>query len=563
MTQRYIRNLTFSVSAVALAAAAPVPNGHQQILKVHRAPHAAPLSDAPDLAPRPEALKAMATPYPGPPIDVLTFHYDNNRTGWNQAETALTPASVGGGKFGLLTTLAVDGNVLAQPLQVSGYALPDGSTHDVLIVATGHDTVYAYDAQTYKVLWQVSLGTAQSSNDVGCGDVVPEYGISSTPVIVRASNGHAVLYVVAATENSAFNFQTTLHALDVGTGADAQAPVTINPSATLYGGAGVNYDAQNQWSRAGLAYHNGSIYIGIGSHCDNNGGSITGWLLRYNTSLALQHAFHTVNTSGNTELASIWMTGFAPAIDGCGNVFAITGNGDFRRGANDWGESVLRLPASLQYVAGKFTPSSYASLNSNDQDFGSGGIMLLPPVAGQTVPPLAVAMGKSAILYLLNQSKPGGIMPDDSGALQAITITQRGNAGVWGGPAYFLSPANGPTVYYQTDQDVLRAYSVATTGTPALTLTNTGTTNAGYGGATPVVSSNGAASGTGVVWLVRRSAPMTLEAYNADTLGAPIFTANAGVWSNKQNQNSFVAPMVADGRVYAPAYKTVKVFGLE
>ncbi len=557
-----LRSVALGTCALALAAAAQAApqNGRPQRLAAHRAPHVAPASTLPDTGPMANAAAGLARVYGGTPTDVLTYHGDNGRTGWNQTETDLTPASVASGHFGLLTTLAVDGNVLAQPLLVSGYTMPDGSKHDVLIVATGHDTVYAYDAQTYAVLWRVSLGVAQSSNDVGCSDVVPEYGISSTPVIVRPAKGPALIYVVAATEPSSLAFHTTLHALNLGTGADARTPVEIAPTATLSDGSAVAFDPQNQWSRTGLAYNNGALYVGIGSHCDNNAGGITGWLLRYDATLTLQKAFHTINTPGGTELASIWMTGYAPAIDPTGNVFVVTGNGNFTRGAGDWGESVLRLPAGLQRVSGKFTPASFNTLNNNDTDFGSGGVMLIPPVANQTVPPLAVAMGKSAILYLLNQQKLGGELPNDSGVLQAQSV---GGNGTWGGPAYYGSPVHGPTVYYQIDHDVLRAYAVATTGTPALTQTVAGTTSGGYGGTTPLVSSNGAAPGTGIVWMVRRSAPMALEAYDADKLGAPIFSANAGTWSNTSNQNSFVAPLEANGRVYAPAYRTVKVFGLQ
>ena len=336
----------------------------------------------------------------------------------------------------------------------------------------------------------------------------------------------------------------------------------ISPSATLADGSTVGFDPQNQWNRVGLASGSNSIYIGIGSHCDNNSGNSTGWLLRYSPGLALQAAFHTIETSGGTELASIWMSGFAPALDPSGDLFVVTGNGNTRAAAKDWGESAISLTPTLNRVRGRFTPSAYGSLNTNDLDFGSGGVMLLPVVAGQTVPPLAVAMGKSAVLYLLDQAKLGGLKPNDGGALQATTITTRSFAGLWGGPAYY-DGANGPTVYAQTDSDVLRAFAVATTGTAALTQTVTGTTQAGYGGSLPIVSSNGANPATGVVWLVRRTAPVELEAYNADLLGTPIFSANAGgPWSNTDNNNPFLTPMVANGRVYAPAYKTVKVFGL-
>ena len=182
----------------------------------HRLPHFVPQSALPAA----EIMPAIAKTYSGTKIDVPTYHYDTARTGWDQSETDLTPASVASGKFGLLTTLAVDGNVLAQPLLISNFVMPGGSTHDVLVIATGHDTVYAFDAASFAILWQVSLGTSQNSNDVGCGDIVPEYGIDNTPVIVRAGANAATIYVVSATEPSSGQFHHTLHALDLGTGAD-------------------------------------------------------------------------------------------------------------------------------------------------------------------------------------------------------------------------------------------------------------------------------------------------------------------------------------------------------
>jgi|GEM_PF-652443 len=537
--------------------------GHRQSLHAHRLNYPAPVSLLPDTGPMPDAAAGLERRYSGKRVDVLTYHYDSARTGWNQDESDLTPAAVSSNKFGLLTTLKVDGNVLAQPLLVSRFVMRDGRPHDVLIVATGHNTVYAYDAQTYTVLWRVSLGQPQATGDVGCGDMQPEYGISSTPVIMRHAANAATLYVVSATEPSSFDFHTQLHALNLATGKDVQPPVEISPSATLSDGSTLSFDPQNQWSRTGLAASNGSVYIGFGSHCDSNSGSISGWLPRFSANLASQAAFHTIETpSGGTELASIWMTGFAPAIDDRGNLFVVTGNGDVSGNGSDWGQSALSLNPTLSTVRGHFTPSSFSVLNDGDQDFGSGGIMLIPPVAKQTVPPLAVAIGKSAVLYLLDQNRLGGLRPNDTGALQAITLTERGNAGLWGGPAYY-DGANGPTVFLQTDSDVLRAFSVATTGRPALTQAMTGTTQAGNGGALLVVSSNGSKADTGVVWVIRRSVPMELEAYNADTLGAPLFHANAGVWSNTSSQNSYVTPVEVNGRIYAPAYKTVKVFGLK
>jgi hypothetical protein len=496
--------------------------------------------------------------YGGTKVDVTTYHNDLNRTGWNPTETDLTTASVQSAKFGLLATLSVDGNVFAQPLLVSGFGFPDGSTHDLLIIATGHNSVYAFDAQTYQVLWQRNLGTPQSPGDLGCGDVQPEVGITATPVIVRTADNSATIYVVAAVESPAYHFVTKLHALNLATGADLVADTKVAPSARLSDGSTVTFDQKDQWIRAGLAYANGSIYMGVASHCDHNDSAITGWVLRYAPNLKLQHAFNTVRTPGGTELASIWMTGFAPAIDPSGNVFVVTGNGDFTAGQKDYGESVLKLTPTLESVTTYFTPSNYGTFNLNDTDFGSGGVMLLPPVSGQTAPALAVALGKSGVLYLLDKDKLGGEHGGDSGALQSQNA---GGGGLWGGPAYYDGPA-GPTVYTQTNNDLLRAWSVATGSKPSLTNNVSGASYAGYGGSLPIVSSNGATAGTGIVWLIDRApAPFAIEAYDAVALGNPIFAASVGMWSNSQG-NAFLTPMEANGRVYAPGYLVVQVYGL-
>jgi hypothetical protein len=554
----------FCAAASAAPLHQPLPpnslerNGAPQPLRSHPH-HMVPPAALPPTGLHPNAAAGLRRPYGGTPTDALLYHYDNNRTGWNPTETDLTPATVASRSFGLLTTLNVDGSVFAQPLLITGFTLPDGSTHDILLIATAHDSVYAFDAQNYALLWQVSLGTSQSTNDVGCDDVQPEYGITATPIVVR-NGSSATIYLTAATEPAAFSFHTKLHALNLANGADVITPVEIAPSAKAKGGT-VTFDPQNQWNRASLAYNNGSIYMGIGSHCDNNAGAISGWLLRYDTGLNLQAAFHTIDKKAGYELDSIWMSGFAPAVDGNGNVFVVTGNGNFNKGrAPDFGESVLGLTPALDAVNSSFTPHSYNQLNNGDIDFGSGGIMLLPVVSGQTAPPMAVSIGKDATLYLLNQNDLGGLKKNDKGALQAKRIGGSGG-GTWGGPAYYQSPSGG-RVFVQINGDVLRGYSVATGSQPSLTQYAAGTSGAGYGGSLPLVSSNGTTAGTAVVWLIRRGATEQLEAYDANSLGNPIYQANAGVWSNPDYGNSFLSPLEANGRVYVGAYKTVTVFGL-
>ena len=547
---------------VAAAAGAPTmaqttgtANGKPQLLTPHKPRSRAPVSLLAPVQLAPDAKRGFAHAYTGAPIDVTQYHYDGNRTGWNPNETDLTPAAIKSGKFGLLATLSVDGNVFGQPLLVSGLTLPDTSVHDVLIVATGNNSVYAFDAKTYAQLWKVNLGQQQSTDDVGCHDVEKGYGISATPVIVRTGKT-ATIYLTAAIEPSRYEFHTMLHAIDAATGADVRPAVEINPSAKFSNKTILKFDPQNQWNRAGIAYGNGSLYIAIGSHCDNNAYGISGWVLKYGTDLSSQASFHTIGTPHGYELASIWMTGFAPAVDASGNVFVVTGNGDYTHPGSDWGQSVLKLSPALR-VQSYFTPSNYAGLNDGDVDFGSGGVMLVPHVAGNKGPDTAVAIGKSGILYLLNQRSLGGLTPGDTRPFQKIPVYH----GVWGGPAYYSGPT-GPTVFEQGDGGVLSSFRVTTGSAPVFLTKSNGTSGGGYGGSLPIVSSNGATAGTGVVWVVRRSAPIELEAYDAEALGDPIYTANIGKWSNDNDNNPFLTAMEANGRVYVASYLTVKVFGL-
>ncbi|HUJ46488.1 MAG TPA: hypothetical protein VLV55_05095 [Rhizomicrobium sp.] len=535
-------------------------NGTPQKMMQHtKLPRQMPqITPLPNKGLHPKAAAGLKRPYSGTAIDVLQYHNDNYPTGWNQSETDLTPANVGSASFGQLTTLNVDGNVIAQPLMVSNFQMPDGLTHNVLIVATGHDTVYAFDAQDYSLLWKVSMGKSQSSNDVGCGDVVPEYGISSTPVIVR-NGSSATIYLVAATEPAHMSFHTQIHALDVGTGADVVAPREIDPQAKLSDGSIIHFDPQNQWSRTSLLYGNGTIYVGIGSHCDNNAGDISGWMIRYKPSNLRQIGrFNTIEAPAGYQLSSIWMAGYPSAMDANGFVYSITGNGNYNTGAGKkgYGETVLKLTSDLKHKpADWFTPSNYQDLNNGDTDFGSGGAMLIPLVDGQTAPPLLVGMGKASTVYLLDTTNMGRLEGrHGSKPLQEFQV----GGGCWCGPAYYAG-ASGGVVYYQAGGDELRAFSVETDSTPKLKQIAHGTTSAGYGGSFPVVSSNGSTANTALVWLIRRDTTEQLEAYDAGSLGAPLFAADAGSWNTS---GPFLSPLVANGRVYVGAYKTVTVFGL-
>ncbi len=557
--------MAFAVVPLASAHAAtphwPLPadslerNGTAQVLKGHKIVARA-LPALPETGPHAHAEAGLKRMYSGTPIDALDYHYDTYPTGWNRSETDLSPTTVASTSFGKLTTLNVDGNVFAQPLMVSNVTLPDSSTHNVLIVATGHNTVYAYDAQNYAILWQVNLGTPQASGDVGCGDVEPEYGISSTPVIVRDGNG-GTIYVVSATEPASMSFHTQLHALDLLTGKDIVKPRELDPQTKLKSGGTLHFDPQNQWNRTSLVYANGAVIVGVGSHCDNNAGSISGWLLRYDaTTLKPAGKFNTIKASAGYELASVWMSGYAPAVDDAGDVLAITGNGNFSlaKDGEGYGESIVAVSGDLKALHGTFTPSGWQDLNNSDSDFGSGGVMAIPVVAGQASPPLAIGAGKDGNVYLVNASKLGGTAKSGHTPLQTLSLST-----CFCAPAYYATAAGG-VLFYQTSGDVMRAYSVGVGATPVLTQIAAGTDQAGFGGSFPIVSTNGAAANTGVVWALERGSTMQLKAYNAATLGAPLFQANAGTWSN--GSRGWLTPLVANGRVYAPAAGSVTVFGL-
>jgi hypothetical protein len=490
-------------------------------------------------------------------LDESTYHNGPLRLGWDADELVLNTANVGSSGFGLLRTLKVDGNVLAQPLYLAEYPLRNAARHNVLIVATENDSIYEFDADFGVLLNKVSLGNAQDANDVGCLDIRPKYGISSTPVVDRATD---TMYVVAPTEPTSFAFHATLHALSVASLQDKVAPVDISATKTLSNGTTISFDPQNQMNRAGLVFANNTLYVGIGSHCDNNAGAISGWVLRYDSALNKIGQFATIEDSTGYLLSSVWMTGFAPPVDDAGNLFVVTGNGafDLNHGGKNYGESVLRIGPDLKNVADYFTPANWLGLNNGDIDFGSGGIMLLPQQQG-LYPSLAVTMGKFSTAYLLDRTNLGRLHPGDTGALQSIPNT---GGGVWGGPAYYSGPT-GQLVYYQAGGAPLLAFSLGAdaNGVPKLTLTSTGPSYSGYGGSLPIVSSNGQQPGTGIVWLVNRSNPLQLEAYDATNVSSLLFSGAAGIWKNPQ-ANGFVTPLVANGKVFVPASGTISVFGL-
>jgi hypothetical protein len=259
---------------------------------------------------------AAAGPLFGQIPNVLTWRYDNTHQGQNTQETVLTPTNVNTNTFGKLFTLTVDGQVYAQPLYVANLTI-NGATHNVIFIADEHDTVYAFDADSNggtnsAPLWQASmLSTAHGATsgattvpytDVqsGAGDIHPEIGITSTPVIDLSNN---TLFVLAKSKENG-NYYQRLHALNILTGNEQPgSPTALTASVTGSGsgssGGTLAFSSLWQNSRSALGLFNGNIYIAFGSHGDD--GPWHGWVLVYNeTTLARTAAIAPLRMDGAT-----------------------------------------------------------------------------------------------------------------------------------------------------------------------------------------------------------------------------------------------------------------------
>jgi len=503
-------------------------------------------------------------------IDVVTYHYDNLRTGQNTRETILTPLNVNSTTFGKLGEFAVVGKVDAQPLYLSNLSIP-GGTKNVLYVATEHGCVYAFDADSIgssasKPIWIASteLSGEVPSDDRGCGQVTPEIGVTSTPVIDRT---RGAIYVVAVSKNGAGNYIHRIHALDLTSGAElfgGPTVVTASYPGTGAGSSGGNvfFDPSAYNERPGLLEFNGTIYTTWGSHCDQ--GAYTSWVMAYSADTLKQTSV--LNLTPNGSDGGIWMSGAAPALDASGNIYFIVGNGTFDTSLNagfpsqhDCGNCFAKIspissspPLSLLDY---FTPSNTVAQSDQDLDFGSGGPLLLPDLmdANGTTRHLAVGSGKDANIYVLDRDNMGKFNSGADTIYQLIPGELSG--GEFGKPSYFNN-----TVYYGAVGDTLKAFPI-TNAKLATPPASQSPTNFAYPGTTPSISANGATNG--IVWAVENGNTGVLHAYDATNVGKELYNSNQA--SNARDQfadDKFITPMVANGRVYVGTPTSVAVFGL-
>ncbi|HTB12101.1 MAG TPA: hypothetical protein VK752_11040 [Bryobacteraceae bacterium] len=432
-------------------------------------------------------------------VNVLTWHNDNFRSGQNLNETLLTPASVNSSNFGKLFTITVDGKVDAQPLYVASLEIRASGFHNVLYVATEHDSAYAFDADTGAQLWHSSMLAANetTSDARNCSQIVPEIGITSTPVIDLHIGPHGTMYLVAMSKDASGNYHQRLHALDLTTGAEQFAgPVEIAatyPGTGAEGSGGMQKFAPAQHEdRPALLIANGVVYTSWGSHCD--AAPYTGWVIGYNESTLVQTGVINLTPNGND--GGIWMAGGGPAADASGNLYLLMGNGTFDTTLSggfpahgDYGNAFVKIqvsPAGVLSVADYFTMSNTTSESNGDQDLGSGGIMLLPNS-------LAVGAGKDQNIYVVDQNSMGKFSPSANGNYQTLKTAVAG--GVYSSPAWF----NG-TLYYGAVGDVLRAFRFSN---GSFALSSQSTHSFGSPGSTPSISANGTQSA--ILWAAENS----------------------------------------------------------
>jgi hypothetical protein len=439
------------------------------------------------------------TPYSG----VLTYHNDNARDGVNASETILTPANVTSAKFGKIFTFTLDGFSLAQPLYLSHVAV-GGSFHNVVYVATEHDTVYAFDADgaSANPLWSKSfINPAAGVTSTPAADldspIQPEIGITSTPVI---DGNTGTLYVLVETKESGAYIHR-LHALDVTSGAEKfNGPTTIQATVSGTGSAAsggqITFNPFLQLQRSALLLSGGHIFIAWASY--NDTGLYHGWVMAYDAATLQQTAVW--NDTPNGIQGGIWMANAGLSADGDGNIYVAVGNGSFDANTNgsDYGDSFvkLNLTSGGLVVSDSFTPFNQADLENVDNDLGSSGLVLLPDMNGP-VTHLAVSGSKEGRIYLVNLDDLGKYQPgSDSQIVQSIpnalglpTGRNTSTAVYWQGNVYFTGRG-----------DALKQYKI-TNGQLALSAQ----TPAVYGYSTSnSLSANGASDG--IVW--------TLEAGN-------------------------------------------------
>ncbi|WP_376794364.1 hypothetical protein [Thermogemmatispora sp.] len=509
---------------------------------------------------------------------VLTYKNDNWRSGQNTTETILTLSNVNAQSFGKRVAYPVDGQIYAQPLYVPGLNV-NGTLHNVVFVATEHDSIYAFDADAQASnsapppLWHVNYlpagETTVAWEDVACGDTVPEVGITGTPVIDPATR---TMFFVTFSENANGQFFDRLHAIDISTGRERPgSPVVVRASVSGQGAGSqngtVSFDPRYERQRAALLLANGQIYIAWGSFCDNM--PYHGWIISYTYDGNGFHQTHAFNVTPDGAGAGVWHGGGGLAADSEGNIYFISGNGDFEPSAPhpSLGDSFVKLSPDLRLLD-YFAPFNQECLGEADADLGSGGPLLLPSY------PELIGGGKEGRIYVLDTNKLGQFTTvtqpctesnrsrtDVDQVLQETPPSTVG--GMYGTPAYwrsasaeyvYVSSVGRPTLAYR-----LQRNSKGQALLPPTPSSQTPERSFLFSGGNPSLSSNGTSNG--ILWLIDPGG--ILRAYDATNLSHELYSsAQDPDYDTLDSYVKFSTPTIADGRVFVPTKTMLTIYGL-
>lgn len=526
-----------------------------------------------------QSFTTAATNSPWSFAAMLTQHNDNYRDGDNLNETSLNITNVNTNLFGLLYTRPVDDLIYAQPLVATNVSVLGRGSHNLLIVATVNDSVYAFDADDSTVTqpyWKDSfisppnIVPPKNTDMTGaCGgnykDFIGNIGIVGTPVIDPVSQ---TIYLVARTKENGSTFVQRLHALDLSTGLErSNSPVIITATypGSGDGGSVDTFDPQRSNQRAGLVLVNGIVYIVYSSHCDWT--PYHGWVMGYDAN-TLQRVI-LWSTTPNGQEAAIWMSGQAPCADTNGNLYAITGNGTVDQLTNnDWGESFFKLTPTngTMVVSSWFTPWNWSTLNNNDTDLGCGGLLLIPGTTD------AIGGGKAGVLYLVNRDNMGGMSRSstDTNVLQTNFVA---SAQFHGGPVWW-STTNGSFMYvWPQSGNRLKQYQFTNNVRFNTTAYSQSVTVGGSGspGGVLSVTANGTNATSGIIWAVvnttgnanQATVAGTLHAYQARNVTNELWNSDQLPHDSLGNLAKFVPPTVVNGKVYMATFSDrLNVYGL-
>jgi uncharacterized repeat protein (TIGR02543 family) len=497
----------------------------------------------------------LALPVTGASAASTTASADAQRTGWFPDEPGLSPQVIERGDFGKVFDTELEGQIYAQPLVIG----------DTVLVATEDNWIYGLDKRTGAIEWERDLGIPPwNPMDLGCEDLVPNVGITGTPVIDPATG---VAYFTAKTYASGTSGPAIwkMYAVDVATGDDvAGFPVTIAGEAENL--PGVSFNPTKELQRTALLLMDGDVYAGFAGHCDSR--PYHGWIAGVSTSGQQKTLWASTPLDGG----GIWQSGGGLASDGTGQILFATGNSftsspltPTATPPEDLGNSVVRLQVGTSGEAEAtdfFAPWNREELDEGDRDLGSGGVISLPSqyFGTEAVPHLLVDIGKQFYVFLLDRDNLGGFAQGPEGKndiVEEVQITKGsfGSPAVWPGDGgYVYIPSNGTMAVLQYSEVL---------GVPHLSFVAEPAEHGNFGSGSPIVTSSGTASGSALVWIVNRCTASpgchsTLRAYPAVPGGStpqPLWSADVGV------ANKFNHPLSDEGRIYLGVEGHLLAFG--